>query len=59
MKMTVAMMVIYGGGGIAAALAPRPSLDTRLSLIALLLLYSVHIFWIVLARKREHWLDLD
>ena len=53
MKMTVAMMVTYGVGGVAAALAPRPPLDTRLAVIALLLLYSVHVFWIALARKRE------
>ena len=52
MKMTVAMMVTYGVGGVAAALAPRPPLDTRLAVIALLLLYSVHVFWIA-ARKRE------
>ncbi len=51
MKMNDIMMVTYGVCGVAAAIAPHELLNFKLSSMALILIYSTHIFWTAVAGK--------
>ncbi len=54
MKMSLVMVMIYGGCGIAAAarMTAPGLLDSRVALIALFLMCSAHIGWRAFAPKR-------
>ena len=51
MKMNDIMMVIYGVCGVAAAIAPSAVINFKLSSMALILIYSAHMFWTAVAGK--------
>ena len=57
MKTNILLLTIYGGCGVAAALAPNGLLDSRLAVMALCLLYTAHMFWRTRARKRRYAKD--